>query len=169
MSNCGPAIIFRQMTQSPKPSSDIFVEKALDLRRARLAYPLVRMSRPSISMEEWIAFVRRWVRLSPQQGGIMSIGDKRGYLHALFTYRLDQNLQLGCFVRIGDIIAGHLPGELLNRSIIASADRLAARIGCKSIVIEPAADGAAVRAMTGTETKPFGFLRMQPRRRMAAV
>jgi hypothetical protein len=156
------------MTPARTTTSAIFQERLLDSRHARLAYPLVRHVKPAMPITEWIAFVRRWSRLSPKKGGIMTLNDRRGYLHALFTYRVEQNLRFGCFVRITDVIVGHLPGETLNRSIMECADRLAERIGCSTIVIEPAHEAAHARMLSAAEIHPFGFLRGNERRRFVS-
>ena len=163
MSDRRGLIIFFSMTKSATQATAIFQEKLLEGRRARLAYPLVRLLNPSITLDEWIAFARRWSRLSPQQGGIMTIIDGRDYLHAIFTYRVEHNLRLGCFVRIADVIMGHLPGDTLNRTILECADRLAEQMGCGTVVIEPAQDQPAGRLLAESETTPFGFLRGRER------
>jgi hypothetical protein len=155
------------MTSARSTTSAIFQEKLLDGRHARLAYPLVCHVKPAMPINDWIAFVRRWSRLSPNKGGIMALNDRRGYLHAIFTYRVEQNLRFGCFVRITDVIVGHLPGETLNRAIMECTDRLAERIGCSMIVIEPTHETAHARMLAAAEIRPFGFLRGRERRRLA--
>ncbi|TAK47672.1 MAG: hypothetical protein EPO23_11680 [Xanthobacteraceae bacterium] len=147
-------------------ATDIFEGELLGSHRARLAYPLVRLFDPAISLDSWLAFARRWSRQSAERGGLMAIRDRRGYLHALFTYRIEHNLRFGKFLRVSDVIMGQLPGASLNRSILDTATRLAGRTGCAAIVIEPAHD-TATTAPGAPETASFGYL-IEPARSRAS-
>lgn len=145
-------------TRYVKSADEIFVSEMLDGRRARLAYPLVGLFDPAITLDAWLGFARRWCRQPPERGGLVAIRDRRGYLHALFTYRVDHNLRLGHFLRIADIIMGHLPGDTLNRCILIKASEIAGRTGCTQIVIEPSHNGATVKAFADQHLAPFSYL-----------
>lgn len=154
----GPNLLHSKRDFGVQATNDIFEGEMLDGRRARLAYPLVRLFDPAISLDAWLGFARRWSRQPAERGGLMAIRDRRGYLHALFTYRVEHNLRLGKFLRIADIVMGHLPGETLNTSIMDAATRLAGRTGCTAIVVEPAQDGETVKVFGNPQTAPFGYL-----------
>lgn len=142
-------------------NQDIFQIKVLDSRDARLAYPLVRIAHPTMSLAAWLAFARRWTRLSPRRGGLSIVKDRRGYVHAMYTYRVDHNLRLGKFLRIADLIVGHLGSQMLANEILRAADRIAGNAGCSAIVIEPSAINETPMLVPGNEN-PFSYLRSLP-------
>lgn len=125
--------------------------------QARQAYPLIQLANPNVAMPEWLAFVRRWSRLSPERGGIIALRDRRGYIHAIYTYKIDYSIAIGRLLRVSDIIAGHLPGPPLGRFITDSVNRLADRLQCPSIVLETPASADADTLAAGPNA-PFGFL-----------
>lgn len=139
-------------------ATDIFEGEMLDSRHARLAYPLVHLFNPAMSLDAWLGFARRWARLPVERGGLMTIRDRRGYLHALFTYRVEHNLRFGRFLRVADIVMGQLPGQTLNLSLLNIASRLAATNACTVIVVEPAHHGTLPRIASDQETASFGYL-----------
>lgn len=148
-------------------ATEIFEGEMLDSRRARLAYPLVRLFDPAMSLDAWLGFARRWARLPAEHGGLMAIRDRRGYLHALFTYRVEHNLRFGRFLRVADIVMGQLPGQALNLSLLDTASQLAAANACAVIVVEPAHNGTAPRIAGEQETASFGYL-IEPARAQAS-
>lgn len=114
----------------------IFQAVALRAEQACLAYPLVRLFYPAVTLRGWQAYARRMARLPRHRGGLMAVTDARGYVHAVFTYRVDVDLGRGRTLRIGDLVVGRLPGRDLGRTIVTGMEALAREIDCPSILVE---------------------------------
>ena len=149
--------------------SNIFQTEYLSPKQAREAYPLVRLFHPVLSFEKWLAFARRWRRMLRHRGGLVAMKDMRGYVHAVFSYRVDTNLRNGPVLRVSDLMVGRLPGRLIDRALVESVERLAREIDCTSILFElpqsregnvdPSNRSALAKA--GYEPCAISFLRRQ--------
>jgi hypothetical protein len=145
---------------------------ATHLRRdqARRAFPLVRVHDPHVTLKEWLAFVWRWTRMPERRGGLVSVADVRGYLHALFSYRIEIDLLHGRLMRVSNLIIGHLPGQAVRSTVVATIERLAEDTGCSSVAIDlaqaPAGpnDVAIRNALAGAGFAPcaVSLLRQEP-------
>lgn len=102
---------------------------------ARAAYPLVYLHDASVTLGAWLRFVRRRLRGTSRRGGLMEIRDCRGIVHALFAYRVDRDLRAGRRLCVTDLIVAHLPGSQIDHAVAASADQVAASLGCQTISI----------------------------------
>lgn len=108
---------------------------------ARAAYPLVYLHDASISLPDWVQFVRAHDG-GRAGGGLMTIRDCRGLIHALFSYRIDLDLRIRRRLCIGDMIVAYLPGRLIDEAIAACARDIAADLRCDTIFIaRPFAQG----------------------------
>jgi hypothetical protein len=151
------------------PMNNIFQTAFLSPKQAREAYPLVRLFHPALSLEKWLAFARRWRRMLRHRGGLVAMKDMRGYVHAVFSYRVDSNLRNEPVLRVSDLVVGRLPGRLIDRALVESVERLAREIGCTSILFElpqsregnvdPSNRSALAKA--GYEPCAISFLRRQ--------
>jgi hypothetical protein len=115
---------------------EVFQIQRLRAQQARLAFHLVRMCEPRWTLLDWLDLTRRVCRQSPHKAGLMAIQDRRGVFHALFTYATACSLELGHYLRIGDLIIAHLPGSAIDDVIVECAERLAQSLGCESLVID---------------------------------
>jgi len=115
---------------------DVFQASYLRLEETRQAYPLVRLHSPSITLNQWLAFARYWAQIPERRGGLLALKDVRGYLHALFSYRIETDLSHGKLMRVSDLIIGRLPGRTIDMEIVTAIERLADGIGCSSVVVE---------------------------------
>ena len=77
--------------------------------QAAAVYPLVSLLHPGITPEEWQRFVRRATRVPRQRGGLMAIGDGRGYYHAVFSCRVGEDLAASRSLRVSDVLMGACP------------------------------------------------------------
>ena len=136
---------------------DPFNAVHLTQAQARQAFPLARMLNPAIAMADWLGFTRRYTRLPADRGGIVAMMDKRGCIHAIFTYRVDQSIGIGRFLRISDIMIGHLPGVRPGQATLKSIRRLAIQLDCPSVVMEAlTVEDADISA--ADSSAPFGYL-----------
>lgn len=138
-------------------STNQFQTETLLPALARQAYPLIHLANPDVAMTEWLAFVRRWSRLSPERGGIIALKDRRGYIHAVYTYKVDYSIAIGRLLRVSDIIIGSLPGMSLGDTILHSVNNLADRLHCPAIVLETPT-WADAETLTKEPRAPFSFL-----------
>ena len=115
---------------------EVFHAAHLRREQARRAYPLVRVHDPDVTLKQWLAFVSGWTRIPERRGGLVSVADVRGYLHALFSYRIEIDLLYGRLMRVSNLIVGHLPGQAVRSTVVATIERLAEDTGCSSVAIE---------------------------------
>jgi hypothetical protein len=114
----------------------LYLAEPLRASQAERAYPLVSLLHPGLTPEEWRRFVRRATRFPKDRGGLMAIRDCRGYCHAVFSYRVGDELASGRSLRVSDVVMGRLPGVTLRRALVACAERLAAELACATISID---------------------------------
>jgi len=115
--------------------SEQFQALPIDDQRAATAYPLVYLHDASITTEQWLSFVRRHCHAGGESG-LIAIRDCRGIVHALFRYRVDDDLRVQRRLCITDLIVAHLPGVEIDAAVTASAKRVSAELDCGAITIE---------------------------------
>ena len=115
--------------------SEQFQALPIDDERAATAYPLVYLHDASITTEQWLSFVRRHCHAGGESG-LIAIRDCRGIVHALFRYRVDDDLRVQRRLCITDLIVAHLPGVEIDAAVTASAKRVSAELDCGAITIE---------------------------------
>src|ERR1700674_2988211 len=115
---------------------DIFHKVSLQAKNAQEAYSLVQLCHSSVTMDQWLSFAHRLARLPCHRGGLLAVKDKRDYVHAVFSYRIDNDMRRGPVLRVSDLIVGRLAGRTIDRVIVKAAEQLALEIGCFSIVVE---------------------------------
>jgi hypothetical protein len=116
---------------------------------ARAAYPLVYLHDASITLDAWLDFVRQRIGSTSERGGLIVIRDRRDIVHALFAYRVDNDLRGRNQLCIAQLIVAHLPGSQIDHAVVASTSKVAAALDCVNIVIEQ-----PFRVTPVAETKP---------------
>ena len=107
----------------------------IDDQHAIAAYPLVFMHDASITTGQWRQFVRRHSRSSPRTG-LTAIRDRRGVIHALFSYRIDNDLRVRKRLSISDLIVAHLAGSQIDDAVARVIGDVAQQFGCQTVTIE---------------------------------
>ncbi|NIX77502.1 hypothetical protein [Microvirga terricola] len=130
---------------------DLFHVAPLSPKEAHLAYPLVQMFDPAVTLQDWVTFARRLARRKPGQGGLMAARDRRGVLHALFAYAVDRDRRATACLRVTDLIVSRLPGEEVNATVLSGVQELADRLGCKSVLIDVPVMPGNAHALLGME------------------
>lgn len=115
---------------------ELFRPEPLSARQARLAYPLVRLADPGVTLERWLAFARRIGRRNAQRAGLVVLRNARGYMHALYSYQVEQDARYGARLRVRDLVVGRLPGAALTEAILQSAEALAGSLGCDALLVD---------------------------------
>ena len=107
--------------------------QALDEGDLAQAYVLVRLCNDGISMERW----RDAVAQSACCQGPMwqSVRDPRGYIHALFAHRREQDLEAGRVLVVTDILTAGPAWRAALEAIDAAARAAAREAACASIRI----------------------------------
>ena len=108
----------------------------IDHQHAIVAYPLVFMHDASITTDQWLRFVRRRCRGSSPDTGLIAIRDRRGVIHAVFSYRVDSDLRVRKRLSIGDLIVAHLPGSRIDDAVSNVIAEVSAQYGCQIVTIE---------------------------------
>jgi hypothetical protein len=123
----------------------------LDVDNAELAFPLVSLRHPALSLRDWRGIVLRLSRTPCERGGLMTVRNMRGCVLAVFAYRFAESLVDGIVLRVTDVIMGRLPGDALPDAVAAAASRLARESGHARVSIELPDDGSGndvVRALS---------------------
>lgn len=113
-----------------------FQSLPISIRDARNAYALIYLHDASISMAEWLNFVRRRCGRPSGRTGIMAVSDRRGITHAIFVYRVDIDMRARKRLCLNNLVVARIPGSTIDSAILASANVLAARHACKTISLE---------------------------------
>lgn len=108
----------------------------IDHQDAIAAYPLVFLHDASITADQWLQFVRQRCRARSPQTGLIAIRDRRGVIHALFSYRIDSDLRIRKRLNISDLIVAHLPGSQIDDAVATVVADVSARFGCQIVTIE---------------------------------
>lgn len=115
---------------------DIFHKVSLRAENAWEAYPLVQLCHSSVTLDQWLSFAHRLARLPRQRGGLLAVKDKRDYVHAVISYRIDNDMRPGPVLRVSDLIVGRLAGRTIDRVVVKAVEQLALEISCFSIAVE---------------------------------
>ncbi|AUC98876.1 MULTISPECIES: hypothetical protein [Bradyrhizobium] len=113
-----------------------FQAHPIDQHYAIAAYPLVFMHDASITTDQWLQFVRRHGRSSSPRTGLIAIRDRRGVIHALFSYRIDSDLRVRKRLSISDLIVAHLAGSQIDDAVADVIADVARQYGCQAVTIE---------------------------------
>jgi hypothetical protein len=108
----------------------------LDDQRAPAAYPLVYLHDASITTDQWLRFVRQRCLAAAGESGLIAIRDCRGIVHALFSYRVDNDMRLRRRLCITDLFVAHLPGSDIDAAVAESARDVSEELDCEAITIE---------------------------------
>ncbi|GJD58338.1 hypothetical protein [Methylobacterium dankookense] len=108
---------------------------------ADLAFPLLSLRYPDLSLQDWRKTVRRLTRMPREHGGLVMVRDLRGRVFAVFAYRSGGTLDGGDVLRVSDVLMGRLPGDLLPSAVVAAATQLAGELGHPRVAIEYADEG----------------------------
>ena len=107
--------------------------QALDEGDLAQAYVLVRLCNDGITMERWRNVATQ--AACCQAPLWQSIRDPRGYIHALFAHRREQDLEAGSVLVVTDILSAGPAWRTAMETIDASARAAAREAACSSIRI----------------------------------
>jgi hypothetical protein len=100
------------------------------------AWPLVQLSHPGVSREDWLSYAISMGKRFGKTGGAMAIEDSRGYIHALFSWSVTRTIHHRRAMRVCDMVVGALPGQRLGETIVSAVREVAAQIDADSVLVE---------------------------------
>jgi hypothetical protein len=128
--------MFQRNGEALRVVEDLYEAEPLRAAQAATVYPLVSLLHPEVTPHAWRRFVREASRLPRHRGGLMAIRDRRGCCHAVFSYRIGDDLAAGRSLRVSDVVMGRLPGVTLPRALVTCAERLANEFESSAISID---------------------------------
>jgi len=120
-------------TRLPDP---LFKTTPVDRRVALRAWPLVQISHPGVTLEEWLSYAVAAGRRLGKNGGVVAIEDARGYIHALFAWNVVRTVAHRRAMRVTDMVVGALPGRQLAETIVTAIREVAEQASADSVLIE---------------------------------
>jgi hypothetical protein len=108
----------------------------MDRRAALRAWPLVQISHPHVSLEDWLSYAIASGRRLGKNAGVVAIEDSRGYIHALFAWHVVRTVSHRRAMRVTDLIVGALPGRPLAETIVDAIRVIADQAKADSVLIE---------------------------------
>ena len=133
-------VIFRQIVGMLDTASahiaPLFKTTPVDRRVALRAWPLVQLSHPGVSREEWLSYAISIGRRLGKTGGAVAIEDARGYIHAVFSWHVTRTISYRKALRVCDMVVGALPGRQLAETIVTAVRDLAEQVGADSVLVE---------------------------------
>ncbi|NDA48531.1 MAG: hypothetical protein EBY21_14910, partial [Alphaproteobacteria bacterium] len=139
------------MTETLHTQGAIFLAGPLNASTIRQAFPLAKLFNPQLDLASWSAYARSLTSRPAQSAGLHMLQDQRGYVHALFAYRIGPDLVWRRLLRISDLVICLLPGMALIETLLASFSDLALNYGCDNIIVElgPASPARAALQAAG--------------------
>jgi hypothetical protein len=107
--------------------------RAIDVQ---CAFAVVQLTFPGLKLSQWLKFACAAARLPAKKGGLMAMCDARNYIHALFFYRVERDLEFKLALKVSHLIVARLPGQALDTALIDSLDNLARQNDCQAICLE---------------------------------
>ena len=129
---------------------------------ADLAFPLLSLRYPDLSLQGWRKTVRRLTRMPREHGGLVMVRDLRGRVFAVFAYRSGGTLDGRNVLRVSDVLMGRLPGDLLPSAVVAAATQLAGDRGPPPVAIEYADARTAGACWSGRRPRSAEAVRRRP-------
>ena len=120
----------------------IFRTARLGSADAQRAYALIQFFDPGLRIEDWLAWVEGGAGPAPH---LIAIEDARGYAHAVFNCRIENDPRRGRLFWLTALACSGLPSRVLHEAIFEGAERQARESGCAGVVLE-LADGAPAQA-----------------------
>ncbi len=114
--------------------------RSLSLDRISQAFPLIHAAEMDLSLGQWVRYAKDHLQGMHDHSdgcrGIVTIESDDGYIHGLFLYTVDCDLQLGRSLRCEHVIALDLfHGEKVAASILEAIQTLAKQHGCGAISV----------------------------------
>lgn len=114
-----------------------------------LAYPLIRILKPVVSLERWRDFARATIhaRADGRTGAKVAV-NSQGHIFGLFTWRREPDLEHGCRLAVENFVALEVVAQpIVGAALVEAIEREAVDQGCAAVLT--ALPGAIVRPKPG--------------------
>ncbi len=120
---------------NPKPADAAFAVRALSRAEISLAFPLLRIVNPDITLNQWRAFAETIVHARRfDTMGVKVAVDPRACSCGLFTWRRERSLAEGAVLAIDNFAAvGLFDNRAIVAALLAEMDRMADAFTCRAI------------------------------------
>ncbi len=115
--------------------SPVYLMADFGLADAAVAYALVSLAHPRLTLKQWRGFVSALVARN-KTSGMKGIKDRRGYWHAVFAYRVERHLAGEKLLRISDMVIGTFVGHDPVAMVMEEIDALTRQHGCDAVVVD---------------------------------
>jgi GNAT superfamily N-acetyltransferase len=111
----------------------------LSAARVIQAFPLIQTALPGVTLAAWRDFAAAQIhggntRAGDQEGGILAVTDRRGYIAGLCSYRLVPDLVHGRLLDTGHFLAFDLlERQPVAEALVAALEALARERGCTAV------------------------------------
>ncbi|ANC92345.1 hypothetical protein A6A40_10760 [Azospirillum humicireducens] len=124
---------------------DGFIAKPLDRRQIDQAYPLVCAIAPGLGVDQWRAFAAALLGTAtkgssaeaprlPAEAGIITVQNVQGYMHGLFSYKVEPHLRHGRVLSVDNFVVLDLFDLAgIAETLLRAMEVLARRLGCAAI------------------------------------
>lgn len=115
----------------------MFEAKPVDSSTLRAAFAVMQLASPGASLAEF----RRLVsigRLVGKSGLIMALFDQRGYVHAIFRARQEQQLCKQHMLKVTEFTHGDSYSTVVLLEMVDALERFCRDLGCDQMTIEAA-------------------------------
>ncbi len=120
---------------NPTPADAAFAVRALSRAEISLAFPLLQIVNPDITLNQWRAFAETIVHARPfDTMGVKVAVDPRACICGLFTWRRERSLAEGAVLAIDNFAAvGLFDNRAIVAALLAEMDRMADAFTCRAI------------------------------------
>ena len=120
---------------NPARADAAFAVRTLSCAEISLAFPLLRIVKPDITLNQWRAFAEATVHARPfDTMGVKVAVDPRECICGLFTWRRERSLAEGAVLAIDNFAAvGLFDSRAIVAALLAEMDRMADAFACRAI------------------------------------
>jgi hypothetical protein len=119
------------------PMMNDFEVRPLDRNRVVQAFPLVRLTEPTLSLDDWCDFAEAYlVPGQPPERGVLVVQDGQGTLFGFLVYRVDMDLGHGRTLLVEHLVAQDLLATRrreIATALLQAAAKLAPPLHCRAI------------------------------------
>lgn len=122
----------------------MFTSRIIRPDEAMAAFGLIRLCHPTVGPDAWSGLVKRVTRRRPEPGGCIAVEDRRGCVFATALFRISPDLILDRRLELSHMASAALPAMNPREDLFAFADHMAAKEGCRAIMVLQAGDPGAI-------------------------
>ncbi len=128
----------------------MFTTRELSADQVAQAFPLIRLLAPGLHLDQWGEYTASLASQSKGKEGekaaIMTVQSERGYIHGLFAYAIEADLEHGQVLSVENFIAPDNVGKKTAvTALLNSMEEVARRFKCSAIHVHLPRESITVR------------------------